>query len=49
MFELRLTRAFFDPPEPEIVADLWPLGLGLMAASACLTIGGMSWLLWVLF
>ena len=44
-FNLRLTRNYFEPSEPQIDADLWPIGAGLMIASACLTIGGLVWLL----
>ncbi len=41
---VRETRRFFDPVEPEIDADLWWVGLALMAFSACLMIGAAVWI-----
>ncbi len=45
-FGVRLTRQFFDPAEPQIVADLWLVGAALMALSACLTVGAV--VVWVI-
>lgn len=45
-FGVRLTQQFFEPTEPQIDADLWLVGVALVALSACLTIGAV--VVWVI-
>ncbi len=45
-FGVRMTRHFFGPTEPQIEADLWLIGVALIALSACLTVGAV--VVWVI-